>query len=183
MGKTPVFVVGGPAGSGKTTVCERVSELERFAFIEGDSLHPRENIDKMTAGVPLTDDDRWPWLECIVERAKELARDDSNLGVILTCSALKKRYRDRLRKVNDQADVSLDFIFLRVSEDELRRRMATRKGHYMKPGMLESQLRDLEMPEVGEEPHTEICDADHDIDTTERNVLRIIAKVLARDRQ
>lgn len=190
----PIFVISGPSGCGKTTVSQKISTLENFAFVEGDALHPKRNIDKMSAGVPLTDDDRWEWLRDVRTRAEELARRPGASGVVITCSALKRTYRQVLLRANHdhdddddddgrqergESDVVLFFIFLDVSKEELIRRMETRKGHYMKRGMLESQLRDLEMP-ADDEPGTYRVDANKSVDETENGVLKIVASLLAK---
>lgn len=161
-------------------MAQRIGTLEQFSFIEGDELHPQRNIDKMSHGTPLCDDDRWDWLNVVREKAIELARRDGSLGVILTCSSLKRTYRDVLRRANEERDVQLFFIFLNVSQSELVRRMENRKGHYMKRSMLDSQLNDLEMPKDGQEDKTFVVDADKNIDETENAVLKIVASLLAK---
>lgn len=175
----PIFVISGPSGSGKTTVSQSISEIESFAFVEGDDLHPQKNIDKMSSGHPLTDEDRWDWLRDVKDKALELARQDGSLGVAITCSSLKRKYRDVLAQANREPDVALFFVFLKVSEAELVRRMESRKGHYMKRSMLDSQLRDLEMP-GDDEDRCYVVDADVSIAETTTGVLKVVANLMAK---
>lgn len=167
----PILVIAGPSGCGKTSIAQALSEMERFAYIEGDELHPPENIQKMSQGHPLQDDDRWPWLDRVRETAVSLARAPDALGVIVTCSSLKQKYRKILIQVNEgkEKDLELWFIFLNVSKGELVRRMESRKGHYMKLDMLESQLQDLEMPEE-DESYCKVVDANKTLPDTEKAV-------------
>jgi gluconokinase len=110
-------------------------------FIEGDRLHPAANIAKMSAGHPLNDDDRWPWLAIIGQAMNaELAKGH---GVVASCSALKKDYR---LKLAEAAETPLKFIFLHGSHEVLAARIAHRKGHFMPPSLLDSQLKTLEIP-------------------------------------
>lgn len=176
----PIFVISGVSGSGKTTVSQSISQLESFAFIEGDSLHPQSNIDKMSSGKPLTDEDRWSWLDDVKTKSLQLARQKGSLGVVITCSSLKKRYRALLLTANEARDVALFFIFLSVEKEELVRRMESRKGHYMKRSMLESQLSDLEMPEKDEEERCFVVDANVGISETTVEVLKVVASVMAK---
>lgn len=135
------IVVMGVSGCGKTSVGEGLAAALGVTFIEGDSLHPPANIEKMSKGVPLTDDDRWPWLDAVGKRmADTLARGES---VVVSCSALKKAYRDRLRAA---AGGTLFFVFLKGSREILMQRMATRRGHFMPASLLDSQLATLEDP-------------------------------------
>jgi len=143
-----LFIVTGPAGCGKSTVGQSLAKHSGFPFIEGDKYHPHANVDKMTKGIPLTDTDRWDWLIRLREEAvKQL--DDGADGVIVSCSALKHKYRDviRVARYNDH-DVRVHFIYLRASEEILLRRVQARKGHFMKPAMVRSQLETLEEPET-----------------------------------
>lgn len=130
-------IVMGVSGSGKTTLGTALSKHLGIEFVEGDSLHPAENIAKMSAGTPLTDEDRWPWLANIARAVS--AEPDS----VVSCSALKRIYRDRLR---EGIGPDLRFVCLMVSRAELERRMAARRGHFMPPGLLDSQLAALEPP-------------------------------------
>ncbi|KJF75360.1 gluconokinase [Agrobacterium arsenijevicii] len=130
----------GVSGSGKSTVAEELAEKLGIAFIEGDKLHPKSNVDKMSEGIPLTDEDRWPWLDLI---GAELHKGRENDGVVVSCSALKKIYRDRLRKA---AGGSLAFVYLDGSLELLSRRMGERKGHFMPLSLLQTQLATLEVP-------------------------------------
>lgn len=147
MSKGQVLIVGGPAGCGKSTVAGYLAAQLGWAFIEGDTLHPTENIAKMSNGIPLTDADRWSWLGRIVETAT-VTLEKGKPGVVLTCSALKRAYRDVLRKVPSGVDVT--FVFLLVDQKALLDRVRARKDHYMKVEMVESQLRDLEVPQSDE---------------------------------
>ncbi len=132
------LVVMGVSGSGKSTVGLAVAEHVRLPFIDGDSLHPRSNIDKMSAGLPLTDDDRWPWLARI-----GMALHDAEGGLVISCSALRKAYRDDLRA---KTGAPLAFLFLDGTREVLMPRMGLRQGHFMKASMLDSQLATLEPP-------------------------------------
>lgn len=134
---TGAAVVMGVASCGKTSVGEAVAQRLGAVFVEGDKLHPAANIAKMSAGIPLTDDDRWPWL---TEIGRTLAGGD---GRIASCSALKRAYRERIAEA---AGRPVAFIFLDGSRELLQARIAARKGHFMPPSLLESQLQTLERP-------------------------------------
>ena len=131
-------VVMGVSGSGKTSVGTALAQRLDIRFIEGDSLHPRANIEKMSRGIPLTDDDRWPWLDRIGDVLSSAARRGE--GLIVSCSALKRSYRERLRGAAD----GLAFIHLTGSRALLAERLAGRVGHFMPAGLLASQLATLE---------------------------------------
>ncbi|WP_246710287.1 gluconokinase [Martelella soudanensis] len=149
------IIVMGVSGSGKSSVARRLAERAGYDFIEGDGLHPAANVDKMSRGIPLEDDDRWPWLALI---GTEIASHRQE-GVVITCSALKKAYRDRLREA---AGGPLAFIFLEGSEALLSARMGHRAGHFMPLSLLKSQLATLERPDG--EPGVVVVDIDHPLE-------------------
>jgi gluconokinase len=130
-------VVMGVSATGKTTIGERLAEELGCEFIEGDSLHPSRNIHKMEQGIPLTDDDRWPWLQAIAELVA--VRDHEGVSTVVTCSALKRAYRDVLRAAAPTFFVHLDAPF-----EVLERRMGERKKHFMPTSLLKTQFDDLE---------------------------------------
>jgi gluconokinase len=134
-------VVMGVTSCGKTSVGEGLAAELNCPFIEGDRLHPAANIAKMSTGTPLNDGDRWPWLEFIGKAMK--AEYDKGHGVIASCSALKKAYRQKLAEA---AGRQITFIFLHGSRDLLAVRMAERKGHFMPISLLDSQLATIEIP-------------------------------------
>jgi gluconokinase len=134
-------IVMGVTSCGKTSVGEGLAAELNCPFIEGDKLHPASNIAKMSAGTPLTDDDRWPWLEIIGKAMK--AECDKGKGVVASCSALKKVYRQKLAEA---AETPVTFIFLHGSRELLAARMADRKGHFMPTSLLDSQLKTIEIP-------------------------------------
>ena len=151
-----IVVVMGVCGCGKTTIGRKLAERLDAAFIEGDELHPVTNTDKMAAGVPLDDQDREPWLDAIAAKAAELLSGAP--CVVVSCSALKRSYRDRLRT----ADHNLVLVHLAGSRSLLQARMNERRGHFMPAGLLDSQLATLQVPEadeaaieldVAEQPH------------------------------
>jgi gluconokinase len=150
----PLIVVMGVAGSGKTTIASGLAETLGVPFVEGDSLHPAANVKKMASGIPLTDEDRWPWLEAIGERM-EVERVTGR-GVVVSCSALKHAYRDCLRK---KVHGKVQFILLDGSRELINDRMRKRKGHFMPPALLESQFATLEKPTPDE--HAVILDISH----------------------
>jgi len=138
------WVIMGVCGCGKSTVGAAVARAFGVDFIEGDAYHPAPNVIKMSAGEPLTDDDRAGWLQALArEIAAARARGE---GIVVSCSALKRRYRDLLR----QADPGLRFAHLQGSRGMIAARMQTRIGHYMPISLLDSQLRDLEPLQPGE---------------------------------
>ncbi len=134
-------VVMGVASCGKTTIGEALAEKLNAPFIEGDRLHGEANVAKMACGTPLTDDDRWPWLTRVGEALQGPG------GIIASCSALKKSYR---KAISAAAKRDVMFVHLHGDTDVLRERMAGRKGHFMPPTLLDSQLATLEMPDADE---------------------------------
>jgi carbohydrate kinase (thermoresistant glucokinase family) len=143
-----IVVVMGVSGSGKTTIAHLLATALGCRFLEGDELHPAENVAKMRAGTPLTDADRLPWLLRIAEELDRW-RAAGESGV-LSCSALKRSYRDIL--IGDRAGVTL--VYLKGSEALIRRRLDARHGHFMPPSLLDSQFATLQEPAPDEQPIT-----------------------------
>lgn len=132
------WVVMGVSGCGKSEVGQRLAQALGAAFLEGDAYHSASNVAKMAAGIPLDDDDRAGWLRTLQEEiATARTRGE---GLVLACSALKRRYRDLLRA----ADPQLRFVHLSGPRDLIAERMLARTAHYMPASLLDSQLRDLE---------------------------------------
>jgi len=138
------LVVMGVTGTGKSTLARELQQRLGWPFAEGDDLHPTANVAKMAAGIPLEDADRWPWLDSIAAWTSEQAREDRS--TIVTCSALHRDYRDRLRA----AAAGTVFVHLVGSPELLAERMAGRKGHFMPSSLLASQLETLEPLEADE---------------------------------
>lgn len=157
----PVLIVMGVAGTGKTTVGAMLAGRLHWLYAEADDFHPAANVEKMAAGTPLTDADREPWLAAIGRWIDERAAAGEP-GVV-TCSGLKRAYRDRLRQGRPQVRM----VFLQGSRELIARRLAARHGHFMRAEMLDSQFADLEPPEPDEgvtevsvePPPNEIVDA------------------------
>jgi carbohydrate kinase (thermoresistant glucokinase family) len=136
MPPPPQLVVMGVSGSGKSTVGAALAQRLGLPFVDADDLHPITNVDKMTAGIPLTDDDRWPWLAKVGEAMAAAA----DTGVVVACSALKHSYRDAIRSGAPAAR----FVLLSGSRELLESRLSRREGHFMPASLLESQLATLE---------------------------------------
>ena len=141
-----VLVLMGVSGCGKTTVAKLVAEAHGVPYQEGDALHPPENVAKMSEGHPLTDEDRWPWLHAIAA-VIDGWRAAGQSGLV-TCSALKRAYRDIL--IGPRQDVRL--VFLRGDQALIAERLAKRRGHYMPSSLLDSQFATLEEPGPDESP-------------------------------
>ena len=139
-----VLVVMGVSGCGKSTVARLLAGRLNWEMEEGDDLHPRTNKEKMASGQPLTDADRWPWLEKVADWVE--TRLDSNASGLITCSALKRSYRDLI----DRRGSQVVFVYLAGSRRAIADRLATRRGHYMPGSLLDSQFADLEVPGADE---------------------------------
>jgi gluconokinase len=134
---TGAAVVMGVSSCGKTSVGLALAEKLNARFVEGDKLHPQSNIEKMTSGTALSDDDRWPWLALVGHAIS------GGAGMIASCSALKKSYR---KHITDAAGRPVSFVFLDGSPALLEARIAARKNHFMPPSLLNTQLATLEPP-------------------------------------
>jgi gluconokinase len=145
-GDASVVVVMGVSGCGKTTIAAMLAHELHWIYEDADWFHPKSNVDKMHRGEPLTDEDRWPWLNAIAAWI-DATRQRGNHGVI-ACSALKRAYRDIL--IGERTNVAL--VYLKGDRDLILRRLAMREGHFMPPELLDSQFRTLEEPQADEHP-------------------------------
>ena len=139
-----IVIVFGVSGAGKTTIGKLLAEELGWQFYEADDFHPRANIEKMRSGLPLTDEDRWPWLERLREQIMRSLAAKKN--TVLACSALKRVYREHLRVSGD-----VKFVFLRGEYALIERQLRRRRGHFMNPALLQSQFADLEEPQPDED--------------------------------
>ena len=138
-----IVIIFGVSGAGKTTVGKLLARELGWRFIEADDFHPAANIEKMRSGHPLTDKDRWPWLEDLRQQIERSLSAGEN--AVLACSALKRAYRDRLR-VSDE----VKFVFLRGDYAVVEKQLHSRHGHFMNANLLQSQFDDLEEPQPDE---------------------------------
>ncbi|KAL0476608.1 gluconokinase [Acrasis kona] len=161
--KKTVIIVMGVSACGKSTIAKGLQNEQKDVFyIEGDDLHPQSNIDKMSQGTPLNDDDRYPWLCAIHNRISSTLEDENCRVVIASCSSLKHKYREILTKgESEKAKVRPIFLHLKGDFDVLLKRISQRKGHFMKSQMLESQYAALEWPYKNDI----VGDSDTDYDT------------------
>ena len=142
-----IVIIFGVSGAGKTTVGKLLARELGWHFLEADDFHPAANIKKMRSGHPLTDEDRWPWLEALREQIERFLAVEED--AVLACSALKRKYREHLRV---SPDVKL--IFLRGDFTLIEKQLRGRRGHFMNPELLQSQFADLEEPEPDEDALT-----------------------------
>lgn len=140
----PILIAMGVCGCGKSVIGQGVATRLGFAFLEGDELHPPANVERMSRGIPLTDTDRIGWLDAIGARIAEFDRAGASL--VVSCSALKRSYRDRLRSYG----AGVGFLYLRGGAELIRTRMASRSGHFMPVSLIESQFAALEEPGTDE---------------------------------
>ncbi|WP_300596925.1 gluconokinase [Niabella sp.] len=138
------IIVMGVSGSGKTTVGKALAAGHHWRFVDGDDLHPPANVSKMRSGIPLTDADRWGWLQRINQEMQ--IQNAAGVSIVVACSALKKTYREVLR----QHGVSVLFLYLKGDFEQVQALLQTRKGHFMPAGLLQSQFETLEEPTVAE---------------------------------
>ena len=157
-GGTPcALVTMGVSGSGKTTVGEALARRLGWAYEDGDTFHPASNVAKMSAGHPLTDEDRWPWLKAIAAEINRACAAGEH--IVIGCSALKRSYRDVL--MQGRTDTRL--VYLDGTQSLIADRLSHRKGHFMPPGLLISQFAALEPPTPDERPVTVSIDAEVDV--------------------
>lgn len=140
--KGNIIVIMGVSGSGKTTIGELLSEKLSLPFYDADDYHSEENQDKMENGIPLTDEDRLPWLELL---SKKIKKWEKGFGAILACSALKESYR----KVLNGANKSIIWIYLYGKQDLIKQRIEEREDHFFDVDLLQSQFDTLEIPKYG----------------------------------
>lgn len=145
-----ILILMGVSGSGKSTIGTMLASQLGWEFTDADRFHPAANVEKMHKGIPLTDDDRWPWLDAIAAWIDETRRSGGHS--VLACSALKRRYRDVLigNPPDNRPDVRL--VFLKGEEALIAHRIAARHGHFMPPSLLRSQFEALEVPTADENP-------------------------------
>jgi gluconokinase len=149
-----ILIVAGVSGSGKTTVGALVAGRLQWRFADADTFHPPENVDKMRAGIPLTDEDRQPWLQAIGDWMDSLT--SAGQSGVVTCSALKRAYRDQM--LDGRPDATM--IFLQVSRSVLERRVSARPDHFFPRRLLDSQLDALEPPAPDERLRTVVAEGD-----------------------
>jgi gluconokinase len=167
-GESPcALIVMGVSGSGKSTIADGLAERLGWTYEDGDRFHPASNVAKMSAGQPLTDEDRWPWLQAISDEIDRVC--SAGEPAVIACSALKRAYRDVL--VHGRGDVRI--VFLDGARPLIASRLALRKDHFMPPGLLESQFKTLEPPEADENPM--IVSIDAPIDAIVEDILRQLA--------
>jgi gluconokinase len=164
----------GVSGAGKSTIGEALARRLGWRYEDGDKFHPPGNVAKMSAGQPLTDEDRWPWLQAIADEIDRL----SALGErsVVACSALRRAYRDIL--VHGRDDIRI--VYLKGTQQLIASRLARRKGHFMPPGLLTSQFKTLEPP--GEDEHPITVSIDATVDAIVENILRQLDLGAADDR-
>lgn len=159
-----LYVVMGVAGCGKTSIGQGVADRIGATFIDGDDFHPASNIEKMSSGQALDDQDRWPWLSIV---ASELAK---RKGIVLVgCSALKKQYRDF---ISEKAGEPVTFIYLKGSRELIENRMRSRQGHFMPTSLLDSQFAALEEPQEEENAFAV------SIDQSQAEIIEAISKAI-----
>jgi gluconokinase len=158
------LVVMGVSGSGKSTIADALAKRLNWRFEDGDGFHPASNVAKMSAGHPLTDEDRWPWLQAIADEIDRVCGKGDR--AVVACSALKRAYRNVL--VHGRDDVRI--VFLDGTEALVASRLAARRGHFMPPGLLASQFKTLEPPTPDEQPVAVSIDAT--VDAIVDNIIR-----------
>ena len=160
-----ILIVGGVAGSGKTTVGKLVAGQLDWQFADADSFHPAANIEKMRSGIPLTDEDRMPWLRAVTGWIDE--RIAAGQSAVITCSALKRSYRHLLLDGRPECVMAL----LEVDRDDLMKRVASRPGHFFPEELVQSQLDTLEQPSSGDEPNVHVIHEDSGASRTAAKII------------
>ncbi|KAJ4163803.1 hypothetical protein LMH87_005508 [Akanthomyces muscarius] len=172
-----IWLVTGPAGCGKTTIAEHIADANSMPYIEGDSYHTATNVEKMRTGVPLTDADRWDWLTQLRDESMRRLSEGAH-GVVVTCSALKRKYRDVIRvAAYYDSSILIHFIYLDAPAEVLLQRVSARQGHYMGADMVQSQFDILERPSADEKDVFSI-DVSRSIEEVKRDALAQVHEVM-----
>ncbi|KAH0287957.1 shikimate kinase, partial [Aureobasidium sp. EXF-3399] len=175
-----IWIITGPAGCGKTSVAEYLAATFTMPYLEGDSFHPQANIEKMANNIPLTDADRWDWLILLRDQAVAALSTGAS-GVVLTCSALKRKYRDVIRVASyNDSQVLVHFIYLSATQELLLQRVHGRVGHYMKDSMVKSQFDALEPPTQDERDVMSV-DVSGDFASVQQLALEAVNHVMVSD--
>jgi len=175
-----IWIITGPAGCGKTSVAEYLASTFAMPYLEGDAFHPQANIEKMANNIPLTDADRWDWLILLREQAVAALSTGAS-GVVLTCSALKRKYRDVIRVASyNDSQVLVHFIYLSATQELLLQRVHGRVGHYMKDSMVKSQFDALEPPTQDERDVMSV-DVSGDFASVQQLALEVVNHVMVTD--
>ncbi|KUI61545.1 hypothetical protein VP1G_08736 [Cytospora mali] len=173
-----VIFFTGPTACGKSTIAKYVADQLNLSFLEGDDFHPKANVEKMHRGEALTDADRQGWLEALRDHENMHPTGANTLHLVMTCSALKRHYRDILREGSEQArNMRIRFIFLEAPEEVLTRRAAARRGHFAGANLVHSQFEVLERPAVDEDDIFTV-NVDRPTEEAEKESLEIVRRVL-----
>ncbi|KAM3542289.1 hypothetical protein ARSEF1564_004808 [Beauveria bassiana] len=172
-----IWLVTGPAGCGKTTIAEHIAESNGMPYVEGDSYHTAANVEKMRTGVPLTDEDRWDWLGQLRDESRRRLTAGAR-GVVVTCSALKRKYRDVIRvAAYYDRSILIHFIYLDAPAEVLLQRVSARQGHYMGANMVRSQFDILERP-ADDETDVFSIDVSRSIEEVKQDALARVHEVM-----
>ncbi|KAM7216801.1 P-loop containing nucleoside triphosphate hydrolase protein [Rhypophila decipiens] len=176
-----IWFITGPTACGKTTIAKALAEKLNFTFVEGDDYHPKANVEKMSRGEPLTDSDRAGWLEALRDHETAIPPEGESPHLVMTCSALKRHYRDVLREgAKNAGSLRIRFVFLDAPEEVLVQRAGLRQGHFAKANLVHSQFEALERPD-GEKDVVVVGVDGRSIEDTERDVEKHVREVMMCD--
>ncbi|KAK0736285.1 P-loop containing nucleoside triphosphate hydrolase protein [Apiosordaria backusii] len=176
-----IWFITGPTACGKSTIAASLASSLNFKFLEGDSFHPAASVEKMSHNQPLTDVDREGWLQALREHESAMPKDGESRHLIMTCSALKRHYRDILRRGGQEAgDLRIRFVMLDAKPETLKKRAEQRKGHFAGKGLVDSQLEALERPEEDEEDVI-VVNVEGELEDSKREVETRVREILGRE--
>jgi gluconokinase len=176
-----ILFVSGPTASGKSSIAKYLVDELDLKFVEGDDFHPKSNVDKMSHGEPLTHQDRFGWLQALREHTIHHPKGPGTDHLVVTCSALKRQYRDLLRQGSEDAgDLRVHFLHLDAPEEVLTQRAAARKGHFAGSSLVHSQFEALERPGKDEKDVLTVS-VDQTVDEVQKEALRRVTELLDED--
>ncbi|RIA95780.1 gluconokinase [Glomus cerebriforme] len=169
-----VFILMGTSASGKSHIGNLIAQELDVPFIEGDDLHSSSGIQKMKSGIPLNDEDRKPWLNAVKNEIINVSKSSSKPYIFVACSALKYNYREFLRKVPNNDNIKVWFIYLKGSKQLFQQRILERQNHFMKAKMLDSQFDSLEEPNQDSEERIIVVDVSKEADKVKEEIIEKI---------